>query len=101
MTINVYDVGDVVRVTITFAVNGTATDPTTVTLSVKEPDGTVTSYSYAGGTVQKSTTGVYYKDLTIDASGTWTYRWVGTGTAATAEENQFLVRTQKVVETTE
>lgn len=99
MTINVYDVGDVVRVTCTFAVSSVATDPTTVTLSVKAPSGTVTSYTYAGGTVSKSGTGVYYKDLTINASGTWTYRWVGTGTAATAEENQFLVRNQKVVVT--
>lgn len=96
MTINVFDVGDVVRVQSAFTVSGTATDPTTVTLSVKEPDGTVTSYTYAAAEITKSTTGVYYKDISIDASGTWSYRWVGTGAVATAEEGQFLVRNQKV-----
>jgi len=96
MTISVYDVGDVVRVSCTFSTADVLTDPTTITLCVKTPNGTIHEYTYAAGTVLKGAPGVFYKDVSIDASGTWTYRWVGTGTVATAEEGQFLVRNQKV-----
>jgi molybdopterin-guanine dinucleotide biosynthesis protein len=71
-------------------------DPTTITLTVVSPSGTSTSYTYAGATVTKSATGVYYKDLTPDAAGEWLYRWTGTGTVAAAEEQSLFVRARRV-----
>jgi len=97
MAINIYDIGDTVRMSVAFAVSGVATDPTTVTLSVKPPSGTVTSYTYAAGTVTKSGTGAYYKDVTVSETGTWYYNFVGTGTVATAVESTFIVKTKKTL----
>jgi hypothetical protein len=57
------------------------TDPTTVTLEVKDPAGTTTTYTYALAAVTKASTGVYYKDLAMSIVGQWHYRWTGTGTA--------------------
>ena len=90
---NTYDIGDLVRVTGTFTVADVATDPTTVTLRVLAPGGTVTAYTLALSEVTKSGTGVYYKDITITAAGIWYYRWLGTGTVVSAGESEFYVRT--------
>ena len=91
---DLYDVGDVVRIATSpvFSVGGVATDPSTVTLTVKEPDGTETAYTYAGGGVTKAATGSYYKDVTADAAGLWAWEWVGTGNAAAAASGAFRVR---------
>ena len=81
--------GSTVRVQATFVVGGVNTDPTTVTLKVKSPAGVTTTYTYAGATVTKSATGIYYKDLgptILDVPGKWYYRWIGTGAAAGVAE---------------
>ena len=88
-----YDIGDKVRVTGTFTVADVATDPTTVTLRVLAPGGTVTPYTYALSEVTKSGTGVYYKDISITTAGIWYYRWLGTGTVEAGGEAEFYVRT--------
>lgn len=88
----VYDVGDSVRVTGTFTVASVVTDPTTVTLEVKDPSGNVATYTYALSEVTRSGTGVFYKDLTIDEAGIWTYRWSGTGAVVSAGEEWLEVR---------
>jgi hypothetical protein len=88
-----YDVGDLVRATATFtSLTGALTDPTTVVCTVKHPDASVTTSSNT-----KSSTGVYYSDITIDADGWWYYRFAGTGTLVAAEEGSFFVRVRKVV----
>ncbi len=88
---NIYDVGDKVRLTATFTnAAGTATDPTTVTCIVQLRPGLYRStYTYAGATITKSGTGVYYVDVTVDREGIWDYRWVGTGTVVAADEGSF------------
>lgn len=68
------------------------TDPSTVTLKHKLPDGTINSYTYAGGTVTKDSTGIYSKNLSLADDGEHFYRFVGTGTVETAEEKRFTVR---------
>ena len=82
-------VGDTVTLTNTFAVAGTATDPTAVTLVVTDPAGNTDTYTYAGATITKSATGVYTKNITADSAGRWTYTWTGTGTAADVESGTF------------
>jgi len=92
---NTYDIGDVVRCSVTFAtVAGTSTDPTAVTVYVHKPTHT-SSYVYGtDAEVVKSDTGDYYVDVTVDESGFYPVRWVGTGTLVAAEEHYFQVRRQ-------
>lgn len=91
-----YDIGDQVRLTATLTdLDGTATDPTAVTLTVRKPDLTATDHTYASGALTKSGTGVYYRDVTLDQSGNWYYRFAGTGALVVAEEGEFYVRTRR------
>lgn len=91
---NTYNIGDTVYLPSTFAVSGVATDPTTITLTIKEPDGTSTDYTYALSQVTKSATGIYYKNFSPDQVGMHFYCWTGTGTVATAQEDWFMVKPQ-------
>ena len=72
--------GNSVTITGTFTIVGAATDPTTTTLEVKEPGGTITAYSDAQMT--HVGTGIYAKNVIISSEGTWTFRMTGTGTVA-------------------
>jgi len=95
-----YDIGDTIRLASEFAQSsGTATDPTTVTLRVKSPAGTTAVYTYSSPvtSIDRTAAGAYYYDLTITEAGTWTYRWEGTGTVATAEESRLFVRKSRIV----
>lgn len=83
--------GDTVTLTNTFAVAGVATDPSTVALVVTDPAGSATTYTYAGGTITKSATGVYTKNITASTAGIWSYKWTGTGSAADVASGQFEV----------
>lgn len=92
---NSYDVGDQVRLTVHWTDSaGTATDPTTVTCLLRRryqlSPVTTTTYTYPA-TITKSSTGVYYVDVTPDQEGIWDYRWVATGTVVKAEEGAFNV----------
>lgn len=87
-----HDIGDVVKLTGTFKnASGTLTDPDTVTLTVLEPDGTTST-----PTASSSSTGIWTANVTIDQSGTWRYRFEGTGAVVTAEEGAFDVRPRRV-----
>jgi len=75
---------ELATVSTVFSVNGTPTDPTTVTLIVTDPDGQANTYTYAGGTVTKDSTGTYHKDVSCASTtpGLWTAVWVGTTAAS-------------------
>lgn len=60
---------------------GTAVDPSTVSLTVTAPDGTETTYTYAGSQITRNTTGDYQKLIGCSQAGVWRYEWNGTGTA--------------------
>lgn len=91
-----FDIGDKIRITGTFTLADTNTDPTAVTLKVKDPSGSIDTYTYAGSSVTRSAAGVYYKDISLDEAGDWYYRWIGTGTVETAEEERFAVRKSRI-----
>lgn len=92
MTINVYQKGDLVRVSGVFRDIALALiDPGTVALKATKPSGTTTTYTYAGGTVVKDSTGNYHVDVNIDESGPWNYLWQSTGIGQAAEPGQFVV----------
>ncbi len=87
---NTYTLGQVVHLTASFAVSGTATDPGTVSLITRDPGGAEITYTYGGvGTIVRDSTGNYHQDVTPDKSGTWGYRWVSTGVCASAAEGSF------------
>lgn len=87
---NRYDKGDLVRISAIFTVAGTNTDPTTVTLKVKDPSGNTATYTYGAAEITKDATGQYHKDITIDEGGVWPYRWEATGAVVTAGESYLL-----------
>lgn len=90
MAINNYTLGNVVRLSAAFTVSGNATDPTAVTLKVRSPGGTISTYTYAAD-ISKSSTGNYYKDVTPGSEGRWYYQWTGTGTCPAVEEGVFVI----------
>ena len=92
-----YIVGDAVTLGATFTNSaGTATDPTAVTLEVKDPSGTTTTYTYSLAEITKVSTGVYSKAISLTASGWWYYEWQGTGTVAKVENGKFHVQAQLI-----
>ncbi len=88
--------GDLVKVSGVFTVDGTATDPTKVTLRLKDPAGvniTATYPTAAGETaITRDATGVYHYDVDITGiTGTYYFRFEGSGSAQAAEESYFTV----------
>ena len=86
-----WDRGDAPRLSNTFLIGTTATDPTTVTLEVTDPSGVLSSYTYPA-TVVKDATGVYHKDVPVNQAGEWHYRFIGTGTVEAVAQRRFAVR---------
>jgi hypothetical protein len=93
VTYTTYIIGSLVRVQAAFTVvsGGAAYDPTAVGVKVRNPAGVETTYTYAGGEVKKSGTGVYYYDVDANVAGHWSYYWYGTGTGQAAENGGFEV----------
>jgi len=89
----IYDVGDLVTCSATFAVNDTPTDPTVLTFSFKTPAGTTTTYTYGtDAALVRDSAGAFHVDVPVDAEGVWHYRFAGTGAATAAEERRFYTR---------
>jgi hypothetical protein len=95
-TTDAYDEGELVacQVTFTNTASGAAVDPTTVTIKVRDPNGTLTTYTYAGDTITKVAVGVYKVEVPASIPGTWYYRAESTGSQS-AKEAQFFVRPSK------
>jgi hypothetical protein len=88
-----YDIGDLIRLAGTFTdLNGNASDPTTITLSIKKPNGDVVNLVYGVDvSVVKQSTGIYYMDFAPAMEGLHYYRFAGTGAVTAAEEMSFYV----------
>jgi VCBS repeat-containing protein len=87
-----HDIGDLVTLRVAFVDSaGEPVDPTTVTLTVQDPDGGQTSPS-----TSSSETGVYTGTVTPDASGVWRYRFTGTGAHVAVEEGSFEVAASRI-----
>ncbi len=98
MLATAYDIGDQVRCSCTFTIGVVNTDPTTITARVKKPDGTVTVSVYGTDVaLVKDSVGNYHIDVDATASGTWRYRFEGTGAAKAAEEGTFIVERSRVL----
>lgn len=87
-----YDVGDVARLEATFRDTAGVLTNTTVTLTVKKPDGTSSTPS-----TSNPSTGLYRADISIDQPGVWVYRFAGTGAVTSVEEGRLYVRRSGVL----
>lgn len=75
-----FDRGDVALLDVEFKdKDANYADPTTVRLKVRDPSGNLDTYTYGVSVVQKTGTGIYYAQITLDESGKWHYRWEGEG----------------------
>jgi len=92
MANKVVDIGDQVRSTVTFTLDGVSTDPTTIVRKIKDPAGTETTVTVPDASVTKASDGVYYSDIVATMAGTYYVRWNGTGTVVAAAESSFVVR---------
>lgn len=96
VNLTTYDIGDQVLIQAVFAVSGTATNPTTVTATIKAPDATITSHVGTIGGLTNPTTGTWQWLEAPSQTGTYAYSFTGTGAAAAYEEGRFYVRAKQV-----
>ena len=92
-TITKYDDGDRVRMTATFTdIDSVNVDPSTVTFQIRDPAGTVVSYTYGtDAEVVKDAVGVYHVVYDLDTPGEWVYRFSSTGTGKAAATKHVFV----------
>ena len=84
---NKYTKGTLVRMQASFSVvGGSASDPTTVAASVKDPTGALSSPQ-----VVRDGIGAYHADFTPSLPGVHYYRFTGTGGLTVAAEGAFVV----------
>jgi hypothetical protein len=81
MARKVFDYGTTVRAKVTFRDIDTKAviDPSALSVVIRNPDATTTTYVY--GTDEelvKSSTGVYYVLIALSATGTFKWRWLAT-----------------------
>lgn len=98
-TVNTHDYGDLVRLTGTFrdALTDALLDPTVVKVTIREPDGTTTTYQYGvDDEVVRSSLGVYYVEVPIDQIGMHHYRWYSTGVGQASEQWKFNVQATEI-----
>lgn len=83
-----YDIGDKVTLYMWFYDgNGSPADPTTISVSVKNPAGTTST-----PTATKISTGYYEAYVTPDKSGRWWYKYTSDSTFGVVEETYFDVK---------
>lgn len=90
-----YDIGDVAQLEASFTdEDGAPADPTTVTATVRDPSGNVSSYIVTSGQIIRDGVGAYHLDVPVDEAGDWFASFVGTGAIASIEEVSFFGRTR-------
>jgi len=95
--VQIYSIGEPRQLTSSwYDDNGDGAEPTTVTLEVVHPDGTVDTYSKVDLT-QGATTADWYRWVTPDADGLWRFTFTGTVDTRTVEQSGvFLVTNEPV-----
>lgn len=93
-TVNYYDVGDLVRLSVKFTRQDTGDpiDPTNVTCKYRSPDGTeVTKVFPTDIEIIHDGSGAFHIDVAPGQQGAWKYRFAGTGSAIGAGAQEFYV----------
>lgn len=85
-------IGQVARVSVALTdAAGAAADPGALTLKIKTPSGTTTSYAFGGGTTLKDGTGAYHADIPLAESGEYRWRWEAAAPSAGADQGYLFV----------
>lgn len=80
------------------ALNNVYVDPNEVQIFIKDPAGAIIDYTTLDGTVVRQAAGHYTFTFEPDQSGTYTYKWQGTGTAAaTSPDTTFTVNSSALI----
>lgn len=59
--------------------DGDYADPDTITMTLRSPSGTATTYTQGtDDEIERVDTGIYNADVYLDESGRWFWRWSGT-----------------------
>lgn len=94
---NTYDMGEKVKITGTFTLNGEPADPATVRIYYKDPSGTIVTKTYGvDPEIAKESSGVYSFSISLDEAGSWYYR-MDDGGNNVAAEGQFQVRISNLI----
>jgi hypothetical protein len=89
---NTYDRGDKIKVTATFTnLSGAYIDPGAVYLQYVTPAGVANSLVYPT-TVSRTSSGIYYADISIAEAGDYWYRVHASGVGQSAAEGGFIVK---------
>lgn len=84
------DVGDAVTIEATFTdEDGVATNPATLNLDLRAPDGTTTSYAI--GALTNDAVGAFSYTFTPNAAGVWRHTWTASGGVTAVETGYVLV----------
>lgn len=65
-------------------------DPTDLTVTVTEPDGTATTSTYSVSGITRLSEGVYYHEVLLDAVGDWRFKWIGTGDVQAGSDEELV-----------
>lgn len=91
-----YDVGEIAVIEDTIDVDGVLTDPSTLTISYRKPNGTEVTKTYGTDPeVVRQSVGVYHLNVTCDSAGEWAGRVSASGLASGAGETSWHVRASR------
>lgn len=81
-------VGDTIEIDVTIKIRdtGVLTDPTTLSIRVTSPVGSVVTYAYPSANVVKLSTGKYRATVDCTAVGRWHFTWLSPGPTAKGSE---------------
>lgn len=80
------------------ALTGVYADPTAITLYVNDPTNTQTTYTWPSATIVRDSTGHFHQIITPAISGTWKYKWQGTGAVvATSPDTSFTINASALI----
>lgn len=84
-----YLIGNVIRLAGNFVdITCAPVDPDTITLEIKQPDGSILTVTYPSQ-IARVSIGAYYFDFKPTLSGIHYYRYIGTGACIAAGESVF------------
>lgn len=92
MSIQLFDIGQRVRISAAFDILGTATDPSTIVLRLRSPSGLKTTPANS-----KDATGQYHADIDLNEIGKWAWRWEGTGACNAISEGILMAQASAVL----
>jgi len=91
--LSTFDVGEPVQLQAEIKVDDVLTDPSSLQVQVKDPDGTVVSFTWPGDSeVVRDSVGLFRFDFPVLIAGRHVYRYNAIGLAEGVEEKSFLVK---------